>query len=186
VPDARFDHLCEKYKPASKVPAFLNVVDIAGLVQGAHEGKGLGNAFLSHIKACDGIFHMIRIFDDEEIIHVDGVVDPLRDIQVINDELRLKDIEFLEKVYDDIEKKVVRANDKTLKFDYEVLKKVMETLKDQKKGVRYHDWNDKEVEILNKYLFITSKPVVYLVNMSENDVVNFFHLNIAFQFLIII
>ncbi len=72
MPDSRFDFLCESFKPASKVPAFLNVTDIAGLVQGANEGKGLGNAFLSHIKACDAIYHMIRIFDDEDIIHVEG------------------------------------------------------------------------------------------------------------------
>lgn len=105
VPDARFDYLCERYKPASKQPAYLNVVDIAGLVKGANEGLGLGNAFLSHIKACDGIYHMIRIFDDEEIIHVEGAVDPIRDIEIINEELRLKDLEFVEKAHDDIEKK---------------------------------------------------------------------------------
>lgn len=169
VPDSRFDYLCESYKPASKVSAFLNVVDIAGLVQGAHEGKGLGNAFLSHIKACDGIFHMIRIFDDEEIIHVDGTIDPIRDIEIINEELRLKDLEYLEKVFDDIEKKVTRSGDKTLKVDYEVLKQVLQVLKVEKKGVRYHDWNEQGVEILNKHLFITSKPIVYLVNMSEQD-----------------
>jgi obg-like ATPase 1 len=169
VPDARFDYLCEKYKPASKVPAFLNVVDIAGLVKGANEGKGLGNAFLSHIRACDGIYHMLRVFDDEEIIHVEGAVDPMRDIEIINEELRLKDLEFVEKIHDEIEKKVVRSGDKTLKFDYEVLHKILAILRDEKKWIRYHDWNDKEVEILNKHLFITSKPVVYLCNMSEQE-----------------
>jgi obg-like ATPase 1 len=169
VPDARFDYLCEKYKPASKVPAFLNVVDIAGLVKGANEGKGLGNAFLSHIRACDGIYHMLRVFDDEEIIHVEGAVDPMRDIEIINEELRLKDLEFVEKIHDEIEKKVVRSGDKTLKFDYEVLHKILAILRDEKKWVRYHDWNDKEIEILNKHLLITSKPVVYLCNMSESE-----------------
>lgn len=169
VPDPRFDFLCEKYKPASKVPAFLNVVDIAGLVKGANEGHGLGNAFLSHIKACDGIFHMLRIFDDEEIVHVEGAVDPIRDIEIINDELRLKDLESVLKVHDEIEKKVVRSGDKTLKFDYEVLHKVVEILRDQKKWVNKHDWNDKEIEILNKNLFLTSKPLVYLLNMSEQE-----------------
>ena len=168
VPDSRFDFLCEKYKPASKVPAFLNVVDIAGLVQGANEGKGLGNAFLSHIKACDGIYQMIRIFDDEEIIHVEGGVDPLRDIQIINDELRLKDLEFIEKAHDDLEK-TVRSGDKTLKYECEVLHKILVMLRDEKKWVRYHDWNEREIEILNKHLLLTSKPVVYLLNMSEAD-----------------
>lgn len=169
VPDARFDHLCEKFKPASKVPAFLNVVDIAGLVKGANEGHGLGNAFLSHIKACDGIFHMIRIFDDEDIVHVEGNVDPIRDIEIINMELILKDLEYIEKIHDEIEKKVLRSGDKTLKFDYEVLHKVLDILKNQKKWVRTHDWNDKEIEILNKHLLITMKPIVYLLNMSEPE-----------------
>lgn len=169
VPDPRFDFLCEKYKPASKVPAFLNVVDIAGLVKGANEGHGLGNAFLSHIKACDGIFHMIRIFDDEEIVHVEGAVDPIRDIEIINEELRLKDLDFVEKIHDETEKKVVRSGDKTLKFDYEVLHKIVDVLKNEKKAVRYHDWNDKEIEIMNKHLLLTSKPIVYLLNMSETE-----------------
>lgn len=105
VPDNRFEYLCEKYKPASKQPAYLNVVDIAGLVKGANEGQGLGNAFLSHIKACDGIYHMIRVFDNEEIVHVEGGVDPIRDIEIINEELRLKDLEFVEKIHDEVEKK---------------------------------------------------------------------------------
>ena len=172
VPDTRFDFLVDSFKPASKVPAFLNVVDIAGLVQGASEGKGLGNAFLSHIKACDAIYHMIRIFDDEEIIHVEGALDPLRDITIINDELRLKDLEFAEKAHDDIEKKVARSGDKTLKHDYEVPGKVLTLLRDEKRWVRYHDWNEKDIEVLNKHLFITSKPVVYLLNMSESEVSN--------------
>jgi len=169
VPDARFDHLCNVYKPASKVPAFLNVTDIAGLVQGANEGKGLGNAFLSHIKACDAIFHMIRIFDDEDIVHVEGTVDPIRDIQIINDELRLKDLEYVEKIHDDIEKRFTRSGDKTLKHDYEVLHKIVEMLRDEKKWVRYHDWNERDIEVLNKHLLLTSKPVVYLLNMTEAE-----------------
>ncbi len=110
-------------------------------------------------------------FDDEEIIHVDGTIDPIRDIQIINEELRLKDLEYLEKVFDDVEKKVTRSGDKTLKVDYETLKKVLELLRDEKKWIKYHDWNEKEIEILNKHLFITSKPVVYLLNMSETDVI---------------
>jgi len=169
VPDSRFDYLCEKYKPASRQPAYLNVVDIAGLVQGANEGKGLGNAFLSHIKACDAIYHMIRIFDDEEIVHVEGNVDPIRDIQIINEELRLKDLEFVEKIHEDIEKRYTRSNDKTLKHDYEVLHKIVEILRDEKKWIRYHDWNERDIEVLNKHLLLTSKPVVYLLNMSESE-----------------
>lgn len=128
VPDQRFEDLCDMFKPASKVPAYLNVTDIAGLVKGAAEGAGLGNAFLSHIKACDGIFHMIRVFDDEDITHVEGNVDPIRDIEIINNELRYKDLEFAKKVFKEAETRYVRANDKTWKIDYEVLSRLIEML----------------------------------------------------------
>jgi len=170
VPDERFEYLCNIYKPASKVPAYLNVTDIAGLVKGAAEGQGLGNAFLSHIKACDAIFHMVRIFDDEDIVHVEGNVDPIRDIEIINNELRYKDLELVEKVYKDADKYYNRANDKSWKTEFEVLTKLKEMLgEDQKKWVKHNDWNEKEIEVLNKHLFLTSKPVVYLLNMSEKE-----------------
>ncbi|CAF1217106.1 unnamed protein product [Adineta steineri] len=172
VPDARFDFLVQHYEPLNKQPAFLNVTDIAGLVKGASEGQGLGNAFLSHIKACDGIFHMVRIFDEADIIHVEGTVDPIRDIEIIHDELRLKDLELAKKVADDLEKKVVRGNDKSLKADYETLTKVLSILKDEKGNVRMNDWNEKEIEVLNKHLFNTSKPMIYLLNMSEKDYIH--------------
>ena len=97
VPDPRFDWLCEVYKPSSKVPAFLTCIDIAGLTAGASTGAGLGNAFLSHVRAVDGIFQVVRAFDDAEVIHVEGEVEPLRDMQIISTELRLKDIEWVEK-----------------------------------------------------------------------------------------
>nr|XP_061798811.1 obg-like ATPase 1 isoform X2 [Nerophis lumbriciformis] len=170
VPDERFDFLCTYHKPASKVPAFLNVVDIAGLVKGAHAGQGLGNAFLSHISACDGIFHMTRAFDDEDIIHVEGNVDPVRDMEIIHEELRLKDEEMITPIIDKLEKTAVRGNDKKLKPEYEIMLKVKNWVVDEKKHVRFHhDWNDKEIEVLNKYLFLTSKPMIYLVNLSEKD-----------------
>lgn len=170
VPDERFEHLCNVYKPASKVPAYLNVTDIAGLVKGAAEGQGLGNAFLSHIKACDGIFHMVRIFEDEDITHVEGNVDPIRDIEIINNELRYKDLEFVKKVYQEADKNYNRANDKSWKCDFEVLNRLKDMMsEDQKKWAKHHDWNEKEVEVLNKHLFITTKPVCYLLNMTERD-----------------
>merc|ERR1712110_662944 len=97
IPDARWEYLVDHHKPASKVPAFLNVVDIAGLVKGAHEGQGLGNAFLSNISACDAIFHCVRAFSDEDIVHVEGDVDPSRDLEIIHNELRLKDLEMINK-----------------------------------------------------------------------------------------
>jgi obg-like ATPase 1 len=169
VPDERFDWLVEHHKPASKVPAFLNITDIAGLVKGASEGQGLGNAFLSHIKACDAMFHLCRTFEDTEITHVEGEVDPVRDLDIINEELRLKDMESFEKVYEEVEKKFVRQNEKKLKVEYESLSKVKKVLIDEKRHIRFGDWTAADIEVLNKYLFITSKPMIYLVNLSEKD-----------------
>jgi len=168
VPDKRFDMLCEDHKPKSKIPAYLNVVDIAGLVKGANEGQGLGNAFLSHISGCDAIFHMLRLFKDEDITHVEGEVDPVRDITIINDELRLKDIALIQKPLADIEKLYVRGNDKKLKEEFEVLTKVKNAL-EEGKHVRFLEWNEREVVILNKYLFLTAKPMIYLMNMSKKE-----------------
>ncbi|XP_060938284.1 obg-like ATPase 1 [Limanda limanda] len=170
VPDERYDFLCQYHKPLSKVPAFLNVVDIAGLVKGAHAGQGLGNAFLSHISACDGIFHMTRAFDDEDIIHVEGNVDPVRDIEIIHEELRLKDEEMIDPILDKLEKMAIRGSDKKLKPEYDIMVKVKNWVVEQKKAVRFYgEWNEKEIEVLNKYLFLTSKPMIYLVNLSEKD-----------------
>ncbi|KAJ4939092.1 hypothetical protein JOQ06_028554 [Pogonophryne albipinna] len=170
VPDERYDFLCQYHKPLSKVPAFLNVTDIAGLVKGAHEGQGLGNAFLSHISACDGIFHMTRAFDDEDIIHVEGNVDPVRDIEIIHEELRLKDVEMIAPVLDKLEKTAVKGNDKKLKPEYDIMLKVKNWVEEEKNHIRFYpEWNEKEIDVLNKYLFLTSKPMIYLVNLSEKD-----------------
>ncbi|XP_027196303.2 obg-like ATPase 1 [Dermatophagoides pteronyssinus] len=168
VPDERFDFLCEYHKPASKVPAYLNVVDIAGLVKGASEGQGLGNAFLSHIKACDAIFHLCRAFEDDDVTHIEGDVNPVRDIEIINEELRLKDEEQLNSVIEKL-RRFVERGDKKDKAEYDILMKIKEFLVDQKRHIRFGDWNAAEIEILNKYLFITSKPMIYLVNLSEKD-----------------
>ncbi|XP_016145687.1 obg-like ATPase 1 [Sinocyclocheilus grahami] len=170
IPDERYDFLSQYHKPVSKVPAFLNVVDIAGLVKGAHAGQGLGNAFLSHISACDAIFHMTRAFEDEDIIHVEGCVDPVRDIEIIHEELRMKDEEMIGPIIDKLEKTAVRGGDKKLKPEYDIMCKIKSWVVDEKKHVRYYlEWNDKEIEVLNKYLFLTSKPMIYLVNLSEKD-----------------
>lgn len=168
IPDERHTTLCNHHKPASRVPAFLNVTDIAGLVKGANEGAGLGNAFLSHIDACDAIFHMLRIFEDEDITHVEGAVDPVRDIAIIKDELRLKDIQKVEKKVVELEKLYVRGGDKKLKNEYEALVKAEEVLKSGK-GIRDVSWSDAEIEELNRSLFLTAKPMIYLMNMSEKD-----------------
>ncbi|KAJ3643524.1 hypothetical protein Zmor_026228 [Zophobas morio] len=169
VPDERFDYLCEYFKPVSKVPAFLNVVDIAGLVKGASEGQGLGNAFLSHISACDAIFHLCRVFEDDDVTHVEGDINPVRDLDIISEELRLKDEETLMKNLEKLERTVLRGGDKKLKPEYDTLSKIKGVLVDEKKHIRFGDWDAKDIEVLNRYLFLTSKPTIYLVNLSEKD-----------------
>ncbi|XP_013786270.2 obg-like ATPase 1 isoform X2 [Limulus polyphemus] len=145
VPDARFDYLCNFYKPVNKVPAFLNIVDIAGLVKGASEGQGLGNAFLSHIKACDAIFHLCRTFEDKEVTHVEGDINPVRDIEIINEELRLKDEEYILGTIDKMERTVLRGGDKKAKPEYDILCKIKHLLVEEKKHVRFSEWNAHEV-----------------------------------------
>ncbi|KAF7317030.1 Obg-like ATPase 1 [Mycena chlorophos] len=173
VPDTRFEWLCDLYKPVSRVPAFLTCIDIAGLTAGASTGAGLGNAFLSHVRAVDGIFQMVRAFDDAEVIHVDGDVDPIRDMTTIQTELRLKDIEWTEKALDTM-KKSSRAlgntslADKAKKEEMATVEKVLKHLNDGK-IVRKGDWANKEIDVINSLMLLTARPVTYLVNLSEKD-----------------
>ncbi|KAK7454523.1 hypothetical protein VKT23_011277 [Stygiomarasmius scandens] len=174
VPDARFDWLCEVYKPASKVPAHLTCIDIAGLTAGASTGAGLGNAFLSHVRAVDGIFQVIRAFDDAEVIHVEGDVDPCRDMDIISTELRLKDIEWVEKHLDGLKKtgRSLGSNslaDKARKEEIATVEKIYKVLTEDQKDVRKQDWNNKEIDVVNGLQLLTAKPVTYLVNLSEKD-----------------
>ena len=168
VPDARFDELVKFFKPPSAVRADLMVCDIAGLVKGASEGEGLGNAFLSHISACDALFHMVRCFDEEDIIHVEGNVDPVRDIELINHELVLKDLEKVSQLYDKTKSVVDRGIDKSKKNDVEYLAKLKECL-ESGKMVRQEQWTNKEVEFLNTLLLLTAKRQIFLCNMSKRD-----------------
>ncbi|KAM5453914.1 HIR complex subunit [Microsporum audouinii] len=172
VPDERYDWLCKHYKPKSEVPANLTVYDIAGLTRGASTGAGLGNAFLSHIRAVDAIFQVVRCFDDAEIVHVEGDVDPVRDLNIISEELRIKDIEFVEKALDALSKQTRRGGQslemKKLKEEEEIVAKVLAFLKDGN-DIRKGDWGPKEVDVINPLFLLTAKPVVYLVNLSEKD-----------------
>ncbi|KAK7703579.1 Obg-like ATPase [Botryosphaeria dothidea] len=172
VPDERFDWLCQHYKPKSEVPAHLTIYDIAGLTRGASTGAGLGNAFLSHIRAVDAIFQVVRCFDDAEIIHVEGDVDPVRDLDIISEELRIKDIEFAEKAHENYVKQTRRGGQtlemKKLKEEQATVEKVIEHLK-AGKDVRKGDWSPKEVELINTLFLLSAKPVVFLVNLSEKD-----------------
>ena len=148
VPDDRFDWLVDQYKPKSQVPANLTVYDIAGLTRGASTGAGLGNAFLSHIRAVDAIFQVVRCFDDAEIIHVEGDVDPVRDLNIISEELRIKDIEFVEKALENSKKQTRRGGQslemKKLKEDEATIEKILALLQSGK-DVRKESWGPKEV-----------------------------------------
>ena len=171
VPDAEFDELCEKVKPKSVVPAFLTCFDIAGLVKGAAEGAGLGNAFLSHISACDAIFHVVRTFeetsDGEKATHVEDSVDPLRDLEIIREELRLKDVATLEKLIEPVKKEVGRDGKAKEKKDrLEIMEKIYDWIAVQKKEARFGSWSAKEVEVLNDCLLLTSKSSLHLVKRS--------------------
>jgi len=137
-------------------------------VKGAHEGQGLGNAFLSNIDACDAIFHMLRVFEDEDITHVEGDVNPCRDMAIIHDELRLKDLQKVDKRLPELEKLYIRGNNKNLKNEFETLTKAKAQL-EEGKAIRFGDWNEAEIEELNRNLFLTAKPHIYLCNMSEKD-----------------
>lgn len=168
VPDERYEWLCNYFKPLSKVPAALQITDIAGLIRGASKGEGLGNAFLSHIRAVDGIFHVLRIFEDADVTHVEGAVDPVRDLEIINEELILKDIEMVAKFKSTLEKEMAHSKDKKKKQDLEVLDKIAKVL-DERKQIRLCEWKAAEIEVLNTVQLLTAKPVVYIINMTEKD-----------------
>jgi obg-like ATPase 1 len=150
VPDPRYDALVKMYKPKSEVPANLTIYDIAGLTRGSSTGAGLGNAFLSHIRAVDAIFEVVRCFDDAEITHVEGDVNPTRDLDIIKEELILKDIEFTEKAKENLAKQTRRGGQslemKKLKEEEATVDKILQHLKDGKE-VRKGDWGPKEVRI---------------------------------------
>ncbi|KAI5462895.1 P-loop containing nucleoside triphosphate hydrolase protein [Mariannaea sp. PMI_226] len=174
VPDDRFDWLVEKYKPKSVVPANLTIYDIAGLTRGSSTGAGLGNAFLSHIRAVDAIFQVVRCFDDAEIIHIEGDVNPTRDLDIISEELRLKDIEFVEKALEN-QKKKTRMGGQSLELkkarqEQETIEKILAWVQSGK-DVRKGTWSPKEIEVINPLMLLTAKPVIYLVNLSERDFV---------------
>jgi obg-like ATPase 1 len=168
VPDERYDWLVDFHKPASKVPAVLQITDIAGLIRGASKGEGLGNNFLSHIRAVDGIFHVIRIFEDTDVTHVEGAVDPVRDLEIVTEELLLKDIELIDKQVELTQRSMAHSKDKKKKAELETLIKVQQVLA-EKKQIRLVEWKAADIEVLNTLQLLTAKPVVYIVNMSEKD-----------------
>ena len=169
VPDYRLDKLAEMYHPQKLTPATIEFVDIAGLVKGASKGEGLGNKFLSHIREVDAIIHVVRCFDDDDIIHVEGSVNPQRDIETINLELILSDIEILERRID--RSKKAMKGDKSLQAEVEFFEHLRKELEN---GVnaRAVEMTDEEREMLSTVALLSSKPVIYACNMSEDDFAN--------------
>ncbi len=178
VPDSRLDKLTEMYNPAKTTPAVIEFVDIAGLVKGASKGEGLGNKFLSHIREVDAIIHVVRCFENDDIIHVDGSIDPARDIETINLELIFSDVEMVERRLDRSTKAM--KGDKSLAKEVEFLKRLKEELMNEVPA-RNVECDDDEKEILSTIALLTAKPVIYACNMSEEDFASGINTNIGFQ-----
>ena len=168
VPDKRLDVLAKMYDPEKITPAFIEFVDIAGLVKGASRGEGLGNKFLSHIREVDAIIHVVRCFDDTEIVHVDGSVDPVRDIETINLELIFADLETVDKRFERLGK-LLKTGEKKYAQEAEVLKRLKETL-EAGKPARSLELSDDEAELIRDMSLLTQKKVIYAANMSEDGI----------------
>ncbi len=166
VPDERLDVLTKMYSPKKTTPATIEFVDIAGLVKGASRGEGLGNKFLSHIREVDAIVHVVRCFDDGNIIHVDGSVDPIRDIETINLELIFADMETAEKRLDKAKKDA--KGDKKALADVELFERVKQTLESEK-PIRSMELDEDEYKKVYAANFLTIKPVIYAANMNEEE-----------------
>ena len=171
VPDKRLDFLNELYQPKSLVPTTFEFTDIAGLVSGASHGEGLGNKFLSHIREVDAIVEVVRCFEDKNIIHVEDVVDPIRDIEIINVELILADLEVVDNRLNRIGKKAVMSKDKDSLKEFEVLNKIKESLL-KNFPIRRMELDEDEIKIIKPFNFLTLKPIIYMANVSETDLLD--------------
>ena len=171
VPDKRVEVLEEMYIPERTIPTTYEFTDIAGLVKGASNGEGLGNKFLSHIREVDAVVEVVRCFDSKDIIHVDGSVDPIRDIEVINVELVMSDLEIVDNRISRIGKKADMTKDKTELLEINTLRKIKGNL-EQNIPVRKIDLTDEELDVIKSFNLITQKPIIYVANVSEEDIVN--------------
>ncbi len=178
VPDYRLDKLAEMYYPDKVTPASIEFVDIAGLVKGASKGEGLGNKFLSHIREVDAIVHVVRCFDNDDIIHVEGSIDPIRDIETINLELLLSDADILNRRLDKSQKAL--KGDKSLQKEVDFLLRLKDALEN---GInaRAVECDEEEKDILDSIGLLSAKPVIYACNMSEDDFKNNIETNVRYN-----
>ena len=167
VPDERLERLSKIVDPEETIPTSIEFVDIAGLVKGASEGKGKGNAFLSNIREVDLIIHVVRCFDDDDIIHVEGSIDPMRDIRIIEDELLLKDLESIEKRESNL-KKQAKSGDRKIVAELEIITKLREHV-EEGKTVRSFEADPEDREAFRDLFLLSDKPVLYACNVSEED-----------------
>ena len=166
VPDERLDKLTEMYKPEKTTHAVIEFVDIAGLVKGASRGEGLGNKFLSHIRETDAIVEVVRCFEDSNVVHVEGSVNPLRDIDTINLELIFADIETVNKRLDKARKNL--KADKKYQLEIDLLEKILKTL-EEGKSARTLEFNEDEQALVKDMFLLTTKPILYVANVSEEQ-----------------
>ena len=169
VPDERIDNLAKMYNPQKVTKAVVEFVDIAGLVKGASKGEGLGNKFLSHIREVDAIVQVVRCFEDQNVVHVDGNINPLRDIETINLELIFADLETLDKRLEKATKNL--KSDKKYQSEIDLIKKIKENLNNGI-PVRALEFNEEEQEILKDMFLLTAKPIIYIANISEEQISN--------------
>ena len=168
VPDDRLSVLTSLFSPNKVTPTSIEVTDIAGLVKGAHQGEGLGNQFLSHIRNVDAVLHVVRCFDDGQVTHVDGDINSIRDIENIETELILADLDLIEKRLPKIEKKAILNVDPDISKEFQLLKQLEETLQ-KGEPLRVLKLNAFERNLIKSYGFLTLKPMMYVVNIGEND-----------------
>ena len=170
VPDDRLTQLSEIVKPERIVPTTIEIVDIAGLVKGASKGEGLGNKFLANIRETDAIIHVLRCFEDGNVVHVDGSVDPVRDKEIIDIELQLKDLESIEGRIAKV-MRAAKSGDKDAKRDFDYMTRIKEALEQGKSARTVAPANDDEEKLMNDLQLLTSKPVLYVCNVEESSVV---------------
>lgn len=169
VPDERLNKLAEIDKPERVIPTTVKIVDIAGLVKGASKGEGLGNKFLANIRETDAILHILRCFDDGNIVHVDGSVNPVRDKEIIDTELQLKDLETIENQIGKVQKQAQTGGDKNAKALYALLLRYKEAL-EQGKSARTVELDKEEIPLAKELFLLTNKPVLYVCNVDEKSV----------------